>query len=247
MSNLIAKRMHTMFIDMIRLSVLAVGLLLCPRMIFAQAPVAAGSLTGQVTFTATPAEDSEIASQEIIRQYSQTSGRYSGGVQGGEREIEVVVYLQNAATAAMPRPAASAPVVVMDQKNQRFVPHVLPIHTGTEVRFLNSDSIYHNVFSLSATKSFDLGRYPTGSYRAVTFNKPGIVRIYCDIHTHMNAWVIVLDTPHFAVTGADGRFRIENVPPGSYDLVAWYGRRSKRIADVVIEPGKIKTVDVTFP
>lgn len=236
-----------MFVAMIRLAVLALGLSLCPRMIFAQPSSVAGSLTGQVTFTAAPVEDSEIASQEIIRQYSLTSGRYSEAARGGEREIEVVVYLQNATTAAMASSAALAPVMVMDQKNQRFVPHVLPVRTGTEVRFLNSDSIYHNVFSLSATKSFDLGRYPTGSYRAVTFDKPGIVRIYCDIHTHMNAWVVVLDTPFFAVTAADGRFRIEKVPPGSYELVAWYGRRSKKISDIVIEPGKIRTVDISFP
>ena len=87
--------------------------------------------------------------------------------------------------------------------------------------FPNSDRIYHNVFSLSKTRPFDLGRYAAGRSKPVKFDRPGIVRVFCDIHSHMNAFILVFSHPFFALTDADGRYRIDNVPPGTYNLVAW--------------------------
>jgi hypothetical protein len=110
---------------------------------------------------------------------------------------------------------------VMDQRNETFVPHVLAITTGTTVDFPNSDKFYHNVFSLSKARSFDLGRYPTGNSRPVRFDRPGIVRVFCDIHSHMSAFILVFSHPFFALTDADGRYRIENVPPGAYGVIGW--------------------------
>src|SRR5207302_4391177 len=104
---------------------------------------------------------------------------------------------------------------VMDQRNETFVPHLLAIMTGTTVDFPNSDHLYHNVFSLSKTKRFDLGRYAAGHSRPVRFDQPGIVRVFCDIHSHMNAFILVFSHPFFAVTDPEGRYRIDNVPPGT--------------------------------
>ena len=96
-----------------------------------------------------------------------------------------VVYLESA-PAAHPVPGRA----VLDQRDERFVPHVLAVTTGTVVDFPNSDRIYHNVFSLSKTKSFDLGRYAAGRSKSVRFDRPGVVRVFCDIHSHMNAFIL---------------------------------------------------------
>jgi plastocyanin len=130
-----------------------------------------------------------------------------------------VVYLETAPRAAFEQRDELRPR--MDQKNEAFVPHVLAIVAGTTVEFPNSDRIYHNVFSLSRARSFDLGRYAAGTSKSVRFDRPGIVRVFCEIHSHMSAFILVFAHRYFAVTDDDGRFRIDNVPPGAYTLVAW--------------------------
>jgi plastocyanin len=130
-----------------------------------------------------------------------------------------VVYLESAPRGAFePTDGGRA---VMDQRNETFVPHVLAVTVGTTVDFPNSDKFYHNVFSLSKARTFDLGRYATGSSKSVRFDRPGIVRVFCDIHSHMNAFVLVFSHPFFALTDADGRYRIDNVPAGTYGVIAW--------------------------
>jgi hypothetical protein len=89
------------------------------------------------------------------------------------------------------------------------------------VDFPNDDRTYHNVFSLSKLNNFDLGRYATGRTRSFRFNNPGIVRVFCDIHSHMSAFILVFAHRYFAVTDDDGRYRLENVPPGTYDVTVW--------------------------
>jgi plastocyanin len=130
-----------------------------------------------------------------------------------------VVYLDPAPTAAFePR---DGPRVRMDQRNETFVPHVLAIVAGTTVDFPNNDETYHNVFSLSRARRFDLGRYAAGHSKAIRFDTPGIVRVFCDIHAHMSAYILVFAHRYFAVTDDQGGYRLENVPPGSYNVVAW--------------------------
>jgi plastocyanin len=133
--------------------------------------------------------------------------------------LRSVVYLESAPRAAFESPDPAH--AVLDQRNETFVPHLLAITTGTTVDFPNSDRIYHNVFSLSKTKTFDLGRYAAGRSQSVRFDRPGIVRVFCDIHSHMNAFILVFNHRFFAVTDADGRYRIDNIPPGTYNVVAW--------------------------
>jgi plastocyanin len=131
-----------------------------------------------------------------------------------------VVYLETAPRGAFEERPGST--VVLDQRNEMFVPHVLAITTGTTVQFLNSDKTYHNVFSLSRPKRFDLGRYPTGRSKAVRFDRPGIVRVFCEIHSHMSAFILVFAHRHFAVTNARGEYRIEGLPPGTYTVAVWH-------------------------
>jgi plastocyanin len=130
-----------------------------------------------------------------------------------------VVYLDPAPRAAFERADETRPR--MDQRDETFEPHVLPIVVGTTVDFPNNDHTYHNVFSLSKTKTFDLGRYAAGRSKSVRFDRPGIVRVFCDIHSHMSAFILVFAHRYFSLSDSDGAYRLENVPPGTYTVVAW--------------------------
>ena len=173
---------------------------------------ATGSIRGRVAFLrdVRPADP-----RPSIAELGMSDGHHAAP----DQEV-AVVYLETAPRGAFEeRPG---PPVVLDQRNENFVPHVLAITTGTTVRFLNSDKTYHNVFSLSRPKRFDLGRYPTGHSKSVRFDRPGIVRVFCEIHSHMSAFILVFAHTHFAVTNARGEYRIEGLPPGSYTVTVWH-------------------------
>jgi hypothetical protein len=106
------------------------------------------------------------------------------------------------------------------------------------VEFPNSDTVYHNVFSLSKAKRFDLGRYPAGQSKSVRFDTPGVVRVFCEIHSHMNAYILVFGHRYFAVTDDDGRFSIERVPPGSYTVTTWYEGSEVDSREVAVGAGQ---------
>jgi plastocyanin len=158
--------------------------------------------------------------------------------------LRSVVYLESAPRGAFE--TSDGGHAVMDQRNESFVPHVLAITTGTTVDFPNSDKFYHNVFSLSKPKTFDLGRYAAGHSRPVRFDRPGIVRVFCDIHSHMNAFILVFSHPFFSLTDADGRYRIENVPPGTYGVIAWNEGTPSETKSVTVPDGGIAELDFTI-
>jgi plastocyanin len=129
-----------------------------------------------------------------------------------------VVYLEG----AFPKPT-NAPVAQVVQKDLMFVPALLPVQVGTKVEFPNLDNTYHNIFSYSPPKRFDLGRYRSDEkpVPAQVFDVPGLVTLRCDIHEHMRGLVLVLETPHFVTTDTDGHFQLTNLPPGQFKLKAW--------------------------
>lgn len=153
-----------------------------------------------------------------------------------------VVYLETAPRGAFE--VRENTRAVIDQRNESFVPRVLAIVAGTTVDFPNSDVTYHNVFSFSKPRSFDLGRYPAGRSRSVRFDQPGIVRVFCDIHSHMTAHILVFAHRFFAVTDDEGRFRIGDVPAGVYTLVAWHEAAQPESRRVVV--GESADVEVDF-
>ncbi len=156
-----------------------------------------------------------------------------------------VVYLDTAPRSAFDdREPGRA---VMDQRNETFVPRLLAVPTGTVVDFPNSDLTYHNVFSLSRTRRFDLGRYAAGKSKSVRFDRPGIVRVFCDIHSHMSAFVVVFNHPYFRVTDADGRYRIDQVPPGTYTIVGWYEGEARAQRTITVTPGATAELDLVVP
>jgi len=152
-----------------------------------------------------------------------------------------VVYLESAPRGAFePSEAGRA---VMDQRNETFVPHVLAIMVGTSVDFPNSDRFYHNVFSLSKPARFDLGRYAAGRSKSIRFDRPGIVRVFCDIHSHMNAFILVFGHPFFAMTDTDGRYRIDDIPSGTYNVVAWNEGDASEPKSVTVPDGGSAELD----
>jgi len=155
-----------------------------------------------------------------------------------------VVYLESAPRGAFEQVDPGR--AVMDQRNETFVPHVLAVTAGTVVDFPNSDRIYHNVFSLSKNARFDLGRYEAGHSKSVRFDRPGVVRVFCEIHSHMNAFILVFGHPFFAMTDTDGRYRIDNVPPGTYSLVAWNEGEPSEPRAVTVPDGGATEIDFSI-
>ena len=133
---------------------------------------------------------------------------------------------------------------VLNQKGLQFHPQVLPILVGTTVDFPNRDNLFHNVFSYSSPKEFDLGRYPMNDSRAVTFDRPGVVRVYCDIHSHMSATILVFQHPYFSVPDDDGNFVISSIPEGSYKIVLWYGRDVAERRAVSVRAGESMIINL---
>jgi len=142
-------------------------------------------------------------------------------------------------------PTPESPVMV-NQLKKKFRPRVLPVVKGQVVHFMNQDRIEHNVFSRGG-KGFDLGRYPQNEFRPVTFDKPGVFKVYCNIHKAMILDVVVLENDYYAVTDEEGVFAIEGVPPGTYKLNVWhiYGGSNSRDVEIGGEPVAITPISVT--
>ncbi|MBI5382180.1 MAG: carboxypeptidase regulatory-like domain-containing protein [Opitutae bacterium] len=144
-------------------------------------------------------------------------------------------------------PAATPPRAQLAQKDLTFVPSLLPVRAGTMVEFPNQDDTYHNIFSFSPAKRFDLGRYRAEERPVPTqrFDTPGLVTLRCDIHEHMRALILVLDTPHFVLSEPDGRYRLGGLPAGRYLLKVWIDSKTTRERPVELTDGATLTVD--FP
>ena len=148
---------------------------------------------------------------------------YAGGIQGkvkvtGAKNLEnILVYVENAKGSF--KPPQKRPQ--MNHLNLQFVPDRMAVLKGTTVDFPNSDPVFHSGFSISDSNPFDLGIYGRGHEKFVPFKNSGVVEIFCHIHSHMHAFMLVLENPYFASTAKDGSFNIQDVPPGKYRVRAW--------------------------
>lgn len=174
----------------------------------------------------------------VVQRYEIVS---KGGVVSTDPPL-AVVYLEG----AFPRPEPE-PLVQLPQKDLAFVPSLLPVQVGTRVEFPNLDDAYHNIFSYSPPKRFDLGRYRPDErpIPSQVFDVPGLVTLRCDIHEHMRGIILVLDTPHFVVTDAEGRFQLRGLPAGRYTLKAWLSSKTTLSQPVELVDGE--RLQVSFP
>ena len=199
----------------------------------ARAACAQCAIEGQVTLPKTRSAPVVNQRYEIVTK---------GGVVATNPPL-AVVYLEG----TFPPPLVP-PLAQIAQKDLTFFPALLPIQAGTRVEFPNFDDTYHNIFSFSPAKRFDLGRY-RGDEKpvpSVVFDEPGLVTLRCDIHEHMRALVLVLATPHFIKTDADGRYRLGGLPPGHYTVKAWLDSKTTT-ASLPVDLKDGATVRVDFP
>ena len=169
--------------------------------------------------------------------------RYPGGAAGARpvQRVPAVVYLEGRIGDAV------APAQVeMAQQDTSFAPGVLVVPVGTVVRFPNRDPFFHNVFSYSNAKRFDLGRYPSGEAKTVRFDEPGVVKIYCEVHESMRSAVIVTENPYHALVGADGSFTLDGVPAGVHHLIVWHADLGTATAEVRVTDGGTARVELTI-
>jgi plastocyanin len=161
------------------------------------------------------------------------SGRVGMMEKGGRQATDlsdVVVYVEGA--RARTRAVAANPSIVM--KGKSFTPRVAVVAVGGTVDFPNEDPIFHNAFSVSGENRFDLQLYKRPKSGAQTFQHPGVVRVYCNIHPQMSAVVLVRDNPYFAKAAPDGSFTIEGVPAGRYKLTAWHDKGGEISQDITV-------------
>jgi plastocyanin len=175
---------------------------------FLPSPPQPGTVAGRIELKVNPPQ------QEASR-YPSAGGQMQQPIQ----PIPSVVYIDGPVSGSPPWPVLQKAAIV--QKNFQFAPSLLIIPVGTTVSFPNQDSEFHNVFSYSKAKRFDLGRYPKGESKSVVFSALGIVKIYCEVHPWMRAAILVLENPFYAVAAQDGTFSIRGIPAGHYGLVVW--------------------------
>jgi plastocyanin len=215
----------------------------CAAAFRSRAPAATGRIQGTVLLSPTLS-----ARKPRIRLY----GDYGPGSVPAPKPpatsefANVVIYLDSVRSED-DAPAVGNRRLAIAQHDETFVPHVLPVLRGSTVEFPNEDPVFHNVFSLSSSRSFDLGRYPHGTSKSVRFDRPGTVQVFCHIHSDMSAVVLVLDNPFFTIPAAPGRYAIDDVPVGDYQLVAWHERIKPIIRRVRVSAGETTTLDLDVP
>jgi plastocyanin len=165
--------------------------------------------------------------------------RLQGTIRVDGRPAKDVVIWFDSGAGVTPAPDR----VVLDQRNLEFVPRVLVVRVGTPVEMPNSDLVFHNVFSFHHGKRFDLGLYPVGTRKIVTFDRPGVSRIFCNIHPTMAAYVVVVESPHFAVTDAAGIFTMPNVGPGTHGYHLWRAGAEAASGTIVVDPARPIVID----
>jgi plastocyanin len=205
---------------------------------------AAGSIEGMITGPANDDVGEEMLRERLLGRYAVHAHSASEQIQPYKLSEKAVIYVEDIEEPDSDRSSAVHPR--LNQFQMMFRPLVLPVEVGTSVDFPNNDNLYHNVFSYSQPKEFDLGRYPTGQKRTVTFERPGIIKVYCDIHSHMYATILVLRNRYFAVPDDDGHFSITGIPAGTHRVAFWYGRKLAGTKSVTIKDGGVAILDFSY-
>jgi plastocyanin len=149
----------------------------------------------------------------------------------GRAAGKAVVFLQGDAKSS---PMKNA---VVDQRDHQFLPHVSVVTVGTKVQFPNNDTVFHNVFTEYHAAKFDLGMYPRGKSKYQMFDRPGVAVLMCSVHPEMSAYVVVVDTPYYAIADGKGKFTIPNVPAGKYRAQVWHESGEKTTEEVTVSDG----------
>ena len=185
------------------------------------------------------------------RTVTPSAGAYDRGVSvglGADRPTDPLAFERTHVVVYIEGALPSAPVTAeLAQKERRFIPDLLVVPVGSTVSFPNFDPIFHNVFSLSKPKSFDLGNYPQGQTRKVVFAKPGVVLVNCHLHSNMAAVIFVTPNPWFTQPGDDGAFTLDKLPPGTYHLVAWHKAAGYFRKTVTVTSNQDASVDFVVP
>lgn len=164
----------------------------------------------------------------------------------GVTVADTVIYLTGNGLASRPVPAQQKFTPILDQRDIAFVPHVLPVMAGTKVEIRNSDAILHNVHT-SCQKNPPFNRAQLGNKTFETvFQAPEIIRVVCDIHSQMSAYIVVIPTPYFTKAAKDGRFTLTDIPPGKYQLVAWHEKYGPVSREIEIDAGKVIQADMNL-
>jgi plastocyanin len=151
---------------------------------------------------------------------------------------KVVVYLRDVPTTKRDEERNA----VIRQRDLQFSPRISAVVKGTTVDFPNDDKVFHNVFSASRPARFDLGLYRSGGSKSVELKREGVVDVFCNIHPEMSSRVLVVPTHHFTITDASGAFQIEDVPPGTYPVIAWHASGVEVTGRVTVSAGKVASV-----
>jgi plastocyanin len=201
-------------------------------------PAQAGTISGTVR-----AQGKEGADQDATTgKYESRKFKFLERINYAELK-DFVVYIDQPTGEKAAPPSRPVQVITkrVTQKGAMFTPRILPIMVGTTVEWPNKDEIFHNVFSISDAKQFDLGLYKDPEVKPVVFDKPGRVDVFCSIHSSMNCIVLVLETPHFSATDDKGRYSINAVPPGTYRFKAWHERLPCQVKEITVpESGDVK-------
>jgi plastocyanin len=203
---------------------------------------ATGTIKGKITITSADDITGDIMRGRSLNRYGAMSMKSDKSAEPYGVSEKAVVYIESASGSYEPPHAHPK----LDQRDMVFHPLVLPIVVGTTVDFPNSDPLFHNVFSFSQAKEFDLGRYPKGQKKSVIFDKTGVVSVYCEIHSYMFATILVLQNPYFVTPDDEGNYTLNGVPGGSYQLSFWYGRKKIRTEKITITPNQITTTNFSF-
>ena len=177
---------------------------------------------------------------------SKNSARRGKSLTAEDAVISLVPVDRTRATSAArsPRSLSSSELPSLRQKDQAFVPRVLAIPAGTKVAFPNDDPFYHNVFSYSSAKRFDLGRYGSGKSKSVSFDQAGLVKVFCEIHSDMVGYILVVPGDDFAMPARDGAYCVPDVEPGEYEVTVWHPDLSEWKSHVTIPASGIAMLDI---